>query len=189
MQDVPKVLYDFYSYKIMDSVQVRDELIDELRKYMIGPHWGNDEEIDTVPKFTYMTGIIYPQDSEVEQENLPTEDHGEKEDEVPDMTSINALNLSSFGLTCMLDAQTEEIKINVDYGIYKSKKIVHEDRNKTLYQRNHFEQTELQLSRDCRKLPTMKINPEVKSIFDFTIDDFELVDYEFHPHIKGKVAV
>ena len=54
---------------------------------------------------------------------------------------------------------------------------------------NHFEQTELQLSRDCKKLPTMKINPNVKSIFDFTIDDFELVDYECHPHIKGKVAI
>ena len=54
---------------------------------------------------------------------------------------------------------------------------------------NHFEQTELELSRDCKELPTMKINPEVKSIFDFTINDFELVDYECHPHIKGKVAV
>ena len=54
---------------------------------------------------------------------------------------------------------------------------------------NHFEQTELQLSSDCKKLPSMKINPNVKSIFDFTIDDFELVDYECHPHIKGKVAI
>ena len=54
---------------------------------------------------------------------------------------------------------------------------------------NHFEQTELQLSRDLKALPKMKINPDVKSIFDFTIDDFELVDYEYHPHIKGKVAI
>ena len=54
---------------------------------------------------------------------------------------------------------------------------------------NHFEQTELQLSRDLRPLPKMKINPNVKSIFDFTIDDFELIEYDPHPHIKGKVAV
>ena len=54
---------------------------------------------------------------------------------------------------------------------------------------NHFEQTELQLSRDTKALPTMKINPNVKSIFDFNINDFELVDYEYHPHIKGKVAI
>jgi len=54
---------------------------------------------------------------------------------------------------------------------------------------NHFEQTNLQLSRDCRKLPTMKINPDVRNIFDFTIEDFELINYESHPHIKAKVAV
>ena len=54
---------------------------------------------------------------------------------------------------------------------------------------NHFEQTELQLSRDPRPLPKMKINPEVKNIFDFKYEDFELVDYDPHPHIKGIVAV
>ena len=54
---------------------------------------------------------------------------------------------------------------------------------------NHFEQTNLQLSRDCRKLPTMKINPDVRNIFDFSIEDFELINYESHPHIKAKVAV
>ena len=54
---------------------------------------------------------------------------------------------------------------------------------------NHFEQTELQMSREPRALPKMKINPEVKNIFDFTYEDFELVDYDPHPHIKGKVAV
>ena len=54
---------------------------------------------------------------------------------------------------------------------------------------NHFEQVELQLSREPRKLPKMKINPEVKSIFDFKYEDFELVDYDPHPHIAGIVAV
>lgn len=54
---------------------------------------------------------------------------------------------------------------------------------------NHLEQTELQLSRDFRPLPQMKINPEVKDIFDFKFEDFELVDYHPHPHIKAPVAV
>ena len=54
---------------------------------------------------------------------------------------------------------------------------------------NHFEQTELQLSREPRPLPKMTINPEVKSIFDFKYEDFQLEDYDPHPHIKGKVAV
>jgi thymidylate synthase len=54
---------------------------------------------------------------------------------------------------------------------------------------NHLEQVREQLSRDPRHLPTMKINPDVKSIFDFKYEDFELTDYDPHPHIKGVVAV
>jgi thymidylate synthase len=54
---------------------------------------------------------------------------------------------------------------------------------------NHMEQAELQLSREPYPLPTMHINPDVKSIFDFKFEDFELVGYEAHPHIKGAVAV
>jgi thymidylate synthase len=54
---------------------------------------------------------------------------------------------------------------------------------------NHMEQVELQISREPRPLPKMKINPEVKDIFDFKFEDFTLVDYNPHPHIKGKVAI
>lgn len=54
---------------------------------------------------------------------------------------------------------------------------------------NHLEQVQLQLTRDFRPLPTMKINPEVKNIFDFKYEDFELTNYDPHPHIKGEVAV
>jgi thymidylate synthase len=54
---------------------------------------------------------------------------------------------------------------------------------------NHLEQTELQLSRECRPLPTMKINPAVKDIFAFTYEDFELQNYDPHPHIKAPVAI
>lgn len=54
---------------------------------------------------------------------------------------------------------------------------------------NHLEQASLQLSREPRPLPTMKINPTVTDIFAFTFDDFELVGYDPHPHIKAEVAV
>ena len=54
---------------------------------------------------------------------------------------------------------------------------------------NHFEQMKLQLSRDPKPLPKMNLNPDVKDILDFKYEDFELVDYTSHPHIKGKVAV
>lgn len=54
---------------------------------------------------------------------------------------------------------------------------------------NHLDQARLQLTREPRKLPTMKINPEVKSIFDFKYEDFELEGYDPHPHIAAKVSV
>jgi thymidylate synthase len=54
---------------------------------------------------------------------------------------------------------------------------------------NHLEQVKLQLTRDPRPLPTMKINPDVKNIFDFTFEDFELIGYDPHPAIKGEVSV
>ncbi|RBH39813.1 thymidylate synthase, partial [Pseudomonas sp. MWU13-2860] len=54
---------------------------------------------------------------------------------------------------------------------------------------NHLEQAELQLSREPRPLPTMRINPQVKDIFGFKFEDFELEGYDPHPHIKAAVAV
>ena len=54
---------------------------------------------------------------------------------------------------------------------------------------NHKEQIELQLTREPRKLPRLKINPNVKNIFDFKFEDFEIVDYDPHPHIAGVVSV
>lgn len=54
---------------------------------------------------------------------------------------------------------------------------------------NHLEQARLQLTREPYQLPGMKLNPDIKSIFDFKYEDFELVNYQAHPHIKGTVAV
>lgn len=54
---------------------------------------------------------------------------------------------------------------------------------------NHLEQVKLQLTREPRKLPRMLLNPEVNSIFDFKFEDFELVGYDPHPHIKGEVSI
>ena len=54
---------------------------------------------------------------------------------------------------------------------------------------NHLEQADLQLSRTPRQLPAMRINPEVNDLFAFRFEDFELQDYDPHPHIKAPVAV
>jgi thymidylate synthase len=54
---------------------------------------------------------------------------------------------------------------------------------------NHIDQVNLQLSRDFRPLPQMKLNPEIKNIFEFSYEDFELLNYNPHPAIKAPVAV
>ena len=54
---------------------------------------------------------------------------------------------------------------------------------------NHIDQVKLQLTRKPYSLPTMKLNPNVKNILDFRFEDFELVDYQSHSHIKGEISV
>ena len=88
-------------------------------------------------------------------------------------------NIASYALFTMMIAQVCNLKPGV---------FVHTIGDAHIYL-NHLEQINLQLSREPRELPTMKINPNVKSIFDFKIDDFELTDYNPHKAIKGKVAV
>ena len=88
-------------------------------------------------------------------------------------------NIASYAILTMMIAQVCDLQLG-DF--------VHTLGDAHLYS-NHIEQAKLQLSRDFRPLPTMKINPNVKSIFDFTIDDFTLENYDPHPHIKAEVAI
>jgi thymidylate synthase len=88
-------------------------------------------------------------------------------------------NIASYALLTMMVAQVCDLKPG-DF--------IHTFGDAHLYL-NHLEQTNLQLSRELRPLPTMKINPDVKDIFAFKIEDFELLNYEPHPHIKGAVAI
>ena len=88
-------------------------------------------------------------------------------------------NIASYALLTMMMAQVCDLQPG-DF--------VHTLGDAHLYS-NHLEQTDLQLSREPYPLSKMKINPEVKSIFDFEFGEFELVGYEAHPHIKGVVAV
>ena len=88
-------------------------------------------------------------------------------------------NIASYALLLMMVAQVTGLEAG---------EFVHTLGDAHIYT-NHFEQVEEQLKRDPRKLPTMRINPDVKSIFDFKYEDFTLEDYNPHPHIKGIVAV
>jgi thymidylate synthase len=88
-------------------------------------------------------------------------------------------NIASYALLTRMLAQVSGLKPG---------EFVHTFGDAHLYS-NHLQQVDLQLSRQPRTLPEMHINPDVKSIFEFTFEDFELVGYDPHPHIKAPVAV
>jgi thymidylate synthase len=88
-------------------------------------------------------------------------------------------NIASYALLTMMIAQVCGLKPG-DF--------VHTLGDAHLYS-NHLEQARLQLTRDFRSLPQMKINPDINDLFDFKFEDFELVNYDPHPHIKAAVAV
>ena len=88
-------------------------------------------------------------------------------------------NIASYALLLQMMAQVTG---------YKPGEFIHTTGDTHLYL-NHIEQAKLQLTREPRPLPVMKINPDVKSIFDFQYEDFELVGYDPHPHIKAEVSV
>jgi len=88
-------------------------------------------------------------------------------------------NIASYALFTMMMAQVCG---------YEAGEFIHTFGDAHIYN-NHMEQVELQLSREPRALPKMILNPEVRNIFDFEFEDFTLMDYDPHPHIKGVVAV
>ena len=88
-------------------------------------------------------------------------------------------NIASYALFTMMVAQVTG---------YEPGEFIHTFGDAHIYN-NHREQIDLQLSRDPRPLPKMVLNPEVKDIFEFSFEDFSLLDYDPHPHIKGVVAV
>ncbi|MEH6407125.1 MAG: thymidylate synthase [Leeuwenhoekiella sp.] len=88
-------------------------------------------------------------------------------------------NIASYALLTLMIAQVCD---------YDAGDFVHAFGDTHIYN-NHIEQVNLQLSREIRILPTIKINPEIKDIFSFKFDDFKLENYDPHPHIKGAVAI
>lgn len=88
-------------------------------------------------------------------------------------------NIASYALLLMMIAQVTDLKVG---------EFIHSFGDAHIYN-NHLEQVELQLGREPRSLPKMRLNPAVKSIDDFCFDDFTLENYDPHPHIAGAVSV
>ncbi|MFN5680417.1 MAG: thymidylate synthase [Flavobacteriia bacterium] len=88
-------------------------------------------------------------------------------------------NIASYALLTMMIAQVCGLKAG---------EFIHTLGDAHLYS-NHIEQAQLQITRDFRPLPTMRINPEISNLFDFKYEDFELLNYDPHPHIKAAVAI
>ncbi|MCJ8276685.1 MAG: thymidylate synthase, partial [Bdellovibrionales bacterium] len=88
-------------------------------------------------------------------------------------------NIASYALLTMMIAQVCGLKAH---------EFVHTLGDAHLYL-NHLEQAKLQLTRDVREAPIMKLNPNVKDLFDFKYEDFELVEYDPHPTIKAQVSI
>jgi thymidylate synthase len=88
-------------------------------------------------------------------------------------------NIASYSFLLMMMAQVTGLEAG---------EFIHTLGDVHIYQ-NHLEQVNLQLTRDPRPLPTVRLNPEIKSIFDFSFEDFTLENYDPHPHIKGAISV
>jgi thymidylate synthase len=107
------------------------------------------------------------------------------------------------GLSCQLYQRSADVFLGVPFNIasyalltmmvarncgLEPREFIHTFGDVHLY-RNHIDQAKLQLQRQPRRLPTMTLNPEIASVFDFRFDDFSLTDYDPHPHIKAPIAV
>jgi len=88
-------------------------------------------------------------------------------------------NIASYALLTMMVAQVSGLELGNFVHTFGDAHIYH----------NHFDQVKEQLSREMKSLPTMKLNPDVKNLFEFTYEDFTLEGYEPHPAIKAPIAV
>ncbi|RKN78612.1 thymidylate synthase [Ulvibacterium marinum] len=200
-----------------NGVRIWNEWADENGN--LGPVYGhqwrnwNDEEIDQIKEVVHSlknnpdsrrmlvsawNPSVLPDTSKSFSENVA---HGKAA--LPPCHAFFQFYVANGKLSCQLYQRSADIFLGVPFNIasyalftlmiaqvcgYEPGEFVHTFGDAHIYT-NHMEQVELQLSREPRPLPKMVLNPEVKDIFDFTFEDFTLLDYNPHPHIKGAVAV
>ncbi len=205
------------SYLQENGVRIWNEWADE--KGNLGPVYGhqwrnwNSEEIDQIAEViqtlknnpdsrrmlvSAWNPSVLPDTSKSFSENV-----AQGKAALPPCHAFFQFYVADGKLSCQLYQRSADIFLGVPFNIasyalfalmmaqvcgYQPGDFIHTFGDAHIYS-NHFEQLELQLSREIRPLPKMLLNPEVKDIFGFKFDDFTLVDYDPHPHIKGIVAV
>ena len=205
------------AYLQENGVRIWNEWADENGD--LGPVYGhqwrnwNDEEIDQIKELvhtlkhnpnsrrmlvTAWNPSVLPDNTKSFSQNV-----AEGKAALPPCHAFFQFYVANGKLSCQLYQRSADIFLGVPFNIasyalftlmmaqvcgYEPGEFIHTFGDAHIYN-NHMEQVELQLSRDPRPLPKIVINPEVKDIFDFKFDDFTLVDYNPHPHIKGVVAV
>ena len=204
--------YEKYKKEPVYSGETMDEFIEKIResqefadKYgdlgpVYGRQWRNFNGVDQLEKLIY--NLKHNPDSRrhiisawnpAEVDNMA----------LPPCHSFMQFYVVNNKLSCQLYQRSADVFLGVPFNIasyslftmmiaqvcgFELGDFVHTFGDVHIYS-NHMDQIKLQLSREPRKLPTMKINPNVKSIYDFKYEDFELEGYDPHPAIKGVVAV
>ena len=205
------------NYLTENGVRIWNEWADE--NGYLGPVYGhqwrnwNNDEIDQIKEVIHSLKTnpdsrrmlvsawnpsVLPDTSKSFSENVA---HGKAA--LPPCHAFFQFYVADGKLSCQLYQRSADIFLGVPFNIasyalftmmmaqvcgYKVGDFIHTFGDAHIYN-NHQEQLNLQLSRAPRTLPTMVLNPEIKNIFDFEFDDFTLVNYDPHPHIKGAVAI
>ena len=200
-----------------NGVRIWNEWADE--KGDLGPVYGhqwrnwNDEEIDQIKELIHTlknnpnsrrmlvsawNPSVMPDTSLSFEENVKNNKAA-----LPPCHAFFQFYVADGKLSCQLYQRSADVFLGVPFNIasyalftlmvaqvcgFQPGEFIHTFGDAHIYN-NHIEQVELQLSRDFRPLPTMKLNPEIKDIFNFSFEDFSLENYNPHPHIKGKVAI
>ena len=168
--------------KDLQSSDVRQQLLKELRDEVIGPRWGQDEIIDKSPNSLYLDGMLFPQGVKIEaeeKENTKTVTVGNEDTQSENITNNFVEKTSSFGLSCSIKKDATNVKIKVSFGTYKTQG----EKGSKQYKREHHEEEhtinlEKNESIKMKDLPWLELRYSIKNSKDYKMLSVYLVNTE-----------